>query len=513
MKQIPLSGKIFKISATLGVIVVAGKFIGFARDAIIAAFYGATWQTDAFFLAQSLPGVIFPAVCNSVSTAFLSIYVSKIVADEEAADKYASKILMVTAIGTVVLSFLAILFLPILIPLLAPGFNADQTHLSIYLSRIVLATFVLGMAHYMFAAILSSKKLFYGAQIAALGYNFTVIALIFVFGKNQSMATLTWSVVLGHVIQVVMLYFIASKRFHFYRPEKIFDKDAVLLLQLAFPILIGNSMVQINNIVDRILASLVGSGAVSALTYSNTLNRFVTGVIMTMLSTVLYPYFAESYTKNNLAEFCKNLKQSTILLTMAMLPISIVTVIFAKDVVQIVYKRGHFGQEAFVMTSILLACYGGMYIFSSLHEMIARAFYAMKDTKTPLKITSVAILANSVISIILTRFIGIGGIALGTTLSAVLAVLLLLRVLRKRLPMLDLKDTLPTLGKMSVAGILVIVIGYVGHLYLLGWNPFIRFGIATAGVFSVYFALLCLFRCKEASYMLAIVKRKLSKLF
>ena len=163
------------------------------------------------------------------------------------------------------------------------------------------------------------------------------------------------------------------------------------------------------------------------------------------------------------------------------------------------------------MTSILLACYGGMYIFSSVQEVVTRAFYAMKDTKTPLKIASVAILANSAVSIILTHFLGIGGIALGTTISAALAMLLLVRALHQRLPMLDLKENLPTLAKMAIAGISIVIVGYVTRPYLLVWNPFVRFGVATVEIFGFYFVLLSLLKCKEVTYIANIIKRKIKQ--
>ena len=503
------SNKLFKISAIVSVIVIIGKFFGFARDAIIASFYGATWQTDAFFLAQSLPSVIFPAVCNSISTAFLSIYVSKIVMDETLADKYASKILCLTGVISAFLSTLAIFFLPILIPLLAPGFTSEQTQLSIYLSRIVLATFILTMAQYMFSSILSSKKLFYGAQIAGLFYNLTVIILVFLLGKNQSMSTLTWSVVCGHVIQVTVLVLISKNHFNFSWPSRIFDKDCLLLFNLMFPILIGNSIVQINNIVDRILASFVAGGAVSALSYSNTLNRFVTSIIITILSTVLYPYFAESYTKNNLTDFSKRLKQSCVLLAMLMLPVSIITVIFSPDIVRVVYMRGKFGYDAFLMTSALLACYGGMYIFSSIQEIIARAFYAMKDAKTPLKIAAIAILANSILSIILTHFIGIGGIALGTTLSVLMAAYLLLRKIGEYLPMLNFKDSFASIKKIVFAGLIIGFIGYACSIYLTHLGVLLRLVFSNILIFSCYFGLLYLLKCEEVVFFCKAIQRKL----
>ena len=86
--------KFLKASFLVSAISLMGKVFGFVRDAVIAAFYGASWQTDAFFFAQSMPSIIFPAVCNSISTAFLSVYVSKSVENKEMADQYASNTLL-----------------------------------------------------------------------------------------------------------------------------------------------------------------------------------------------------------------------------------------------------------------------------------------------------------------------------------------------------------------------------------------------------------------------------------
>lgn len=509
MKDTHLSGKLFKASLIVSIIVVVGKFLGFARDAVIAAFYGSTWQTDAFFLALSLPYLIFPAVCNSVSTAFLSVYVSKIVHDEKTADKYASKMVCFAIMLAVVLSIVGIIIAPILVPILAPGFHDQQAQLAISLTRITMAAFALSMINYMFAAILSSKKLFYGAQIAGVVYNLTVILLIMYLGKGQSMNTLTLVVVFGHALQACMMILLSFKRFHFTIPTGLFDVDARYLLHLAFPILLGNSIIQINNIVDKILASLLGGGGVSSLAYSNTLNRFVTNVFIMMLATVLYPSFTASYSAGQVKEFCQSIKKTLISLLLVIFPISLITTLYARDIVQVVYTRGNFGKEATLLTSAALMCYGAMYIFAALQETATRAFYAMKDTKTPLKTSAIAIFANSLISIILFPFIGIKGIALGTTISTALAAFLLIGNLNKHLPMLNLKDILPSVIKIISAGILIVGFGLLFQKWLSNCGALVRFLTVTVGLFTIYFTVLYILKCEEITFLINIFKRKI----
>lgn len=491
--------KLLTASIVVTIIGLAGKFFGFARDAVIAAYYGADWQTDAFFFSQSMPGIIFPAVCNSLSTAFLTCYVSKQVNDKEQADIYGSKIITFSSAIAIMLSFIAIAIVPVLVPVFAPGFSSNQTTLAVHLSRITMAAFVLTMGQYMFGAILSAKKMFYGAQIAALIYNFSVIVATVFLGKRESMDALTYTVVIGHLIQLIVLVSIAKRHFKYSFVSSIFDSETRSLLSLTLPILLGNSIVQINNIVDKVLSSLFGEGAMSALSYSNTLNRFVTGVVITTLSTVIYPVLAEHYSKKNTKEFCETVRTSISLGMIVLLPISIITTLCANDIVKIVYERGSFDAGATLSTAYALSFYGMMYVFSAIQEVAVRAFYGMKDTKTPLRAAAVAIISNAIISYVLSvpLDMGLGGVALGSTISTLFAAVLLLIALKRRLPEINMyklkNSTVKVLASSIVLSFAIIIL----RNCFSGYAPFIRFVLITAIGFVIHFSVLCILKCEE----------------
>jgi putative peptidoglycan lipid II flippase len=511
-KKINNSHSILHATILVTLIAMFGKIVGFIRDAVIAGFYGATWKTDAFFFAQSLPSMIFPAICSSLSTAFISLYVSNSVKKgEREGEKFASRMLISTLSIAIVLSILSIFFAPVIVKLLAPGFSGAQSALAIKLSRLTMGAFVLTMSHYMLSAILNSKRIFYGSQIAGVGYNLTVIIITLVLGKNQSMEILTTTVIFGHVVQVLILIVLLKNKFKFSFLLNPFHKDFKMLMSLSLPILLGNSLVQINNIVDKLLASLLENGAVSALSYSSTLNRLVTGIFITSLSTVMYPSLTNHVANNDIKKFNGELINSLSLLPIAILPISIITTIYSLDIVSVVYERGSFDVSATKLTATALMFYAGMYVFSSVQEVIIRSFYALKDTRTPMFNSAIAVIANAIISVILSRIIGIGGIALGTTISTALAAIILWLSLKKKLPDLNLKSLLPTMGKVLFSAIIMITILLLSRHYLLSLTSLIRFISVTFIGFIVYFGMLILLKCKELLAITNLIKRKFFK--
>ena len=499
---------LIKASLIVSIITVLGKGIGFIRDAILAMFFGGDWEMDAFFFAQSLPSTIFPAVCNSFSTAFTTIYVTKCTMDSsKESDEYASKMIQVSAVVAIILSVIAELMMPILVSLLAPGFNKAQSTLAITLSRFIMGAFVLTMLQYMFSAILSAKRMYYSSQIAALGYNCSIILLTLLVGENRSVTFLTLSVILGHFFQLVILLYFIKRCMSFTSVQHVFDSDSMKLFKIAGPILIGNSVVQLNNIVDKILASVLGSGGVSALAYSSSLNRFVMGIFITTLTTVIYPTLIEHFTSNDIEAYKRELLNSISIIGLITLPISIITTLFAEDIVQIVYQRGNFGIKAAELTSEALKFYGGMYFFSAIQEVIIRGFYATKDTKTPMRNSCLAILSNSIFSFLFAQWLGIGGIALGTTVSTALACLVLWFTMIKKVKSFAVKQLYLTFGKMLISSTVMVILLISIDRILIDIMPIMRFIVAVIFGGISYVVVLAVLKCKELNFIFMKIKR------
>lgn len=478
---------IFKSTVLVVVVVLASKCLGLLRETLVAALYGATAETDAFFFAQSMPGTIFPSVCNGISTAFVSLYVMCLTEKgEEDADRYASRTLMFALLVGIILSAVGTLLSPALVPLLAPGFSGEQRLLAIKLTQLTMGSFFLFMLQYMLTAILNSKRFFVGSQIAGLFYSGTIAAALFIVGSGKSMEWLTLLTILANLSQLLILVLCCRGHFRFSLVQKPAWQENRQLLHLAIPILLGNSVVQIHTIVDKALGSLLPEGSLSALSYGNTLGNLVVNVLVVSLTTVLYPNLTREAASGDMEYYGDILTQSMSGLTALMVPITCVTLLCANDVVEIIYGRGSFNASAVESTSLVLICYAPMFICCAVREVLTRAYFAVQDTKTPMINSAISVFCNVFLSLALTPWLGIMGITLGTSISTLLTALLLLRSIRRKMPQLCLSYFYKNFIHQIIAGVIGLSVLW-GFLFLLPVQIHIlRFAFATMVCFGVY---------------------------
>lgn len=506
------------IKATIIVAAIAffSKVIGFFREVLIASFYGANSQMDAYFLAHSMPSMIFPAVCNSFSTAFLSMYVKKNSIDgEKSSGKFAFNSLVFSLFLALILSILGWLSMPYIVVLFAPGFDESTKKLAIKLSRLIISSFIFTMSQYMFTAILNSKKIFYAAQISGIIYNCFIIIVTVLLGKNQSVEILTLTVVFGLILQNVILLFFIIKKGNLMRDNFVINKDIKGILDLAIPILLGNSIVQINNIVDKMIASNIAEGAISAISYSNSINSIVISIIITSLSTVLYPSLVEAFAKDE-KQFNNIVHRNLRLLILVIIPISIITSIYAKDIVIVLYGRGNFSEDAVLLTTDALFFYSFGYIFMAVREIIIRAFYAMGDSKTPMVNGTIAVFLNIIFSIIFSKYLGVGGIALASSFANLLSSIILFYRLKSKTADFDntgRKDIKTFLLKLIIVYLIVILVLIVLNRYCICKidNPIFRFSTGTILGAFMYIVVINFFSIEEWVFLKKYLKSKLNK--
>ncbi|WML58627.1 murein biosynthesis integral membrane protein MurJ [Neobacillus sp. PS2-9] len=502
------SQSILKATVLVSIIVIASKILGFIREAIIASYYGANSETDAFFVAQSMPAMVFPAVCSSFSTAFISLYINKTINNSKReSDQFASKA-MVASLGiSISLSILAVIIAPDIVPLLVPGFNNDTLSLAIFLTRLVMAAFFLTMVQYMLSAILNSRKLFYASQVSGLLSNILIILITIGLGRNQGIELLTITFLIGNLIQVlVLMYWTKKNQFSLTLKINPFDKDVKNIFVLALPILLGNSIIQLNNIVDKALASKLSEGAVSALSYSGSINSMIISIFITSLSTVLYPTLAEDFSKGKVESFSKSLVNSLLVLTMILLPLSLIVMRNSSNIVTVVFGRGSFNAAAISLTSSALTYYSLSYVFYAIREVIIRGFYAIQDTKTPMLNGALGVFLNIIFSLMFVKYLGISGIALGTTISAIVSAILMLVSLKKKIPSIRTTSLLPSLLKFIFASMGMLLAMTIFSKYFIISNTFVSLVLVSIFGLLTYIIILILLKCEQITFFIKKLK-------
>ena len=220
------------------------------------------------------------------------------------------------------------------------------------------------------------------------------------------------------------------------------DRDMKEMIFIALPVIVGTAVNEINVLVNRTLASGIAEGGISALNYANRLNGFVQGLFVVSVTTVLYPMISRMAAEGNMKSLKAYLAEAISMVNLFVIPATAGAMVFAREIVTLLFGRGAFTVEAVNMTASSLFYYSlGMVAFG-LRDVLTRAFYALQDTRTPMINATIAVVINIVLNIVMSRFLGIGGLALATSISGIISALLMFVTLRKKIGPFGLKKSL-----------------------------------------------------------------------
>ena len=235
---------------------------------------------------------------------------------------------------------------------------------------------------------------------------------------------------------------------------------------IALPVIIGQSVNQINVLVDRTLASGIAVGGISALNYASRLNGFVQSLFVASITTVMYPMISKMAAAKNMKGLKSYVSEAISTINLLVIPATIGAMIFSKEIVALLFGRGAFTPEAVAMTGNALFYYSIGMIAFGLRDILSRAFYALQDTKTPMINATIAVVINIVLNIVLSRFLGIGGLALATSISGIVSAFLMFITLRKKIGPFGLKEISISFIKISIASVLMGLIAYTSFSFL-----------------------------------------------
>jgi putative peptidoglycan lipid II flippase len=267
---------------------------------------------------------------------------------------------------------------------------------------------------------------------------------------------------------------------------------------------------EINVLVDRTLASRITVGGISALNYARRLNGFVQGLVVVSLTSVMFPMISKMAAAENIKGLKQTVNEAMASMSLLIVPATVGAMIFAEEIVALLFGRGAFTAAAITMTGNALFYYSIGMIAFGLRDVLSRAFYALQDSKTPVINATIGVVLNIVLNIILSQYLGIGGLALATSISAIVAVVLLFISLRRKIGGLGLSQLSKSIIKIGLASVIMGVIARGGFNYLkqsLGQNLALIIAIGIGVV--VYGILVYLMRIPEMDQTIAAVKRRL----
>lgn len=439
-----------RAAGLLGILTMASRLLGLARDVGQAAVLGTGISADAFTIAFIIPNIIRRLFGEAtVASALVPTYTETLVKEgENRATELAARILTFAGTALIVIVLLGMLLAPVLVDLFAGGFRAEpgKSELTAQLLRLLFPYILfVGLAS-VCMGILNSHRHFLAPALAPVLFNISALFGLFVLAKMWMTGMPVWAysagVLTGGALQFLVQVPFMKKRGFSFKPDFHWKDPAFRkVLKLAVPALIGLMAAEVNILVDQLIASMLSGGSVAALSYGLRVTQVPQGIFAIALATALLPTLSRQTAMGKLEEAGRTLNFSTIVLSGVMIPACLFLVVLAEPVVRVMFFRGEFSDTSLRLTAAALRYYSIGMVFYAAVKITAPVFYALKDTRTPVRIAIVCMGLNIILNMGFTLlFIKTGiaeplaGLALASSVASILNFYLLrrsLKVLRK----------------------------------------------------------------------------------
>ncbi|MBU2103249.1 MAG: murein biosynthesis integral membrane protein MurJ [Candidatus Omnitrophica bacterium] len=455
--------KVIKNTTIISAGTLASRVLGFIRDILIARFFGTSDILEAFLVAFRLPNIfrsIFAeGFTDSVATPVLSEYQN----EREKLFEVGNHLLLIFSIVLSCFTILGIVFSKYLVLGFAPGYaaNVEKFTLAVSFTKITFIYLLLISLSSIAVSILYALKKFFVPAINPIFLNVVFIPGILLFGNSLKTYILVICVLVAGFFELLFpCVALARYGFVFTFVRQIRDirvsvatafRDPTIrrMLKLFLPRVWSSVVYHLNVFLDTVFASLTfitGAGALAGIYYANRLIQFPFALIALAIAPVIVVDFSSYHKEGNTQDFKKLLVFSFQNIVFFIVPVSVVFVCIPDIILDVLFKRGEFGVSSLAITSSVLFFYSFGLFFFCLIKLFVTTFYSLKDTVTPARTATIALIINGVASAILMFPLKIGGVALGTSLAAIVNCILLYRALTRRLGVIDWGDT----GSQSV---------------------------------------------------------------
>ncbi len=496
-----------KAAALLMAGTILSKALGLLRELSVAYRFGAGPVSDAFVLTNGIPTMIFSAVGVAIGINYIPC-VTRISRQEEQ-NRFTSNLLNLL-LAVLIIGCIIVCIIPqIVLKIFASGLGGETEQYAIVMLRIVVFSIIPIVLIYLFQAYNQAKGEFATTAIQGVVINIIVIGFTY-FSTDRTFYLLSIGTIMANTAGMILLFI--SSRKNGFRYQRIFqprDREIRNLALLTLPLLVENIASNLSLLVDRNLASYLDSGTISALSYAGNLGDIAGTMIASAIITATFPMFSKLLADNDKETFCIQFEKYAASISYLLAPISLFMIANSNDIVAFIFEHGAFNNTATKIVSESMICYAVGVLPMGLQSYLIRGFYAMQDTKTPVKIKVLALVCNIVLNLVSVRFIRHMGIALSTSVSYIIAYSLLTRALKT-------KHEVTNVGRITKEGIMSLLLSIIpGMILFLVFNRVfiidnLLFKLLTEGVLFVgfYGLMMVLFKRDVLKGMTKMIMRK-----
>ncbi len=489
---------------------IVSRVLGLVREIAISYQFGTSSALDAYIAAFRIPDLLFNLVAGgALASAFIPPFTKLLaVGDTRGGWRLATQVINLVFVIVAVLSLVAAIFAEPLVRLsVGVGFAPEQQELTASLMRLMLITPAVFAVSGIVMGILNAQHEFLLPAAAPVIYNLSIITGALVLAPRLGVYGLAIGVVCGALLHLfIQVPWLVRRQIQYTASLGIHDAGVREVVRLVIPRTVGIAAVQFNFLINTILASTLPAGSLAALNYAFLLILLPIGVIAQSIGTVLFPTFSRLFAVgdvNGLRRAFSTGLRVTLFLT---IPASVGLMLLPQPIIQILLQRGAFTAESTQATVLALQFFAaGLFAHAGL-ETITRAFYAMHDTATPVRISLASVALNVVLSLLLIHPLQQGGLALANSTSTTLEMLVLLVLLSPRLDGVDGRRIALSCFKMIVGAIVMAIVIALYHAAPIAASPLLLLlgGIVLGG--GAYFLTMFILRSEEIKLALQLAR-------
>lgn len=450
---------------------VVSKIVGLLRERAISHRFGVSSEYEAYLAAFRVPDLIFMLIAGgALVTAFLPVF-SGALADEDDADRrwrLASSVTNLALLVSAVLAGGSAIFAPILASAAAPGFSPDELALTAALMRIILLSTLIFAVSGIQMGMLNAFQHFLTPAIAPIVYNGGILFGAVVLAPSLGIYGLAWGVVLGalgHLL--VKVPSLLRRGFRWYPILDLDDRQVSHVLWLMWPRILSLGTVQAVFWVNTRLASQIETGSVAALNYAWVIAQMPQTILGTAIATVAFPTLAELAARGDRAALRETAGAALRTMLALSVPASVALWLLAGPVIAVLLQTGRFDEQAASATGITLQMFALGLVGHVTFEVVARMFYAQRDTLTPLFIGAATMVLNIGLAYALVGALAQAGLALANSIAITFELAVALVILHHRLGRIAGRELWATVWRAALAGGVM----FAGMALVLGALP------------------------------------------
>jgi putative peptidoglycan lipid II flippase len=513
-------GRLARSTAFFSIATAASRVAGLGREVVAASYYGVSGPMSAFTIAFQLPNLVRALFADAaLQPAFVPIFTEQLERKNyREAFRLASTLLLLVTVVLGAITALFVLAAPLLMPLLAPGFEGEILDLTVTLSQVLFPILILLGVSGVVVGVLNSYDRFGAFAIAPLFWNLTIILLVVVlapmFEGQDRIYAYAIGILVGTVVQLLIpAWDLRNTPFRFEWSFEWRNRDVRRVLLLMLPVTISLGLINFNLLINSLFGTLVSEQAPAAIDKAFRIYQLPQGIFSVAIATVLFPTLARFASRGEYGDLRATMANGMRQILFVLVPAAAAVLVLSEPMIRLVYQRGEFTPEQTTLVATALFWFALSLPTNGLFLLLTRTFFSLQRPWVPTGIAA-ANLAITALAALGLYHLGVGGIVASTAIATAVSVILQTVILRRILSGLELGRLLDAAIRISIAaaalaavsfGVWDVLDGLLGRGFA---GQIVSLGAALGFGGLVYLAAARLLRIAELDQILRLVRRR-----